>query len=44
MKAPDDVSESIEVLLYRHPDEFADDVEKLFALGERDSVAFGTAW
>jgi CelD/BcsL family acetyltransferase involved in cellulose biosynthesis len=33
-----------EVLVYRHPDEFPDDIAELFTSGERDSFAFGSAW
>jgi CelD/BcsL family acetyltransferase involved in cellulose biosynthesis len=35
---------SSEVLVYRHPEEFPDDVAQLFSRGERDSFAFGSAW
>ena len=35
---------SIEVLVYRHPDEFPEDVAELFAQGECDSISFGSGW
>src|SRR5690348_12199720 len=33
-----------DVAIYRHPDEFPDDVRRLYELAEQDSVAFGTHW
>lgn len=35
---------STEVRVFRHPDEFPDDVCRLFALGERESIELGADW
>ena len=35
---------STELLIFRHPDEFPEDVERLFAQGERAGISLGSAW
>ena len=38
------IDNTLSVSVYRHPDEFPPDVQQLFAMGEQESVEFGTSW